>query len=92
MNRAELAWMLDELTDKATVIRGYAQMALECEHPNWSKQYINSIIRQIDKLSALNKVIATLYLNGDEHYDDDNYNSGCKSTTLNNLLSRDKYH
>lgn len=88
MNYEELKWMISELNDKAAVIRGYAQMALEYDHPNLSKKYINSIIRQIDKITALNSVITTLYLCGD----DDNHDSGCKSTTLNNLISQGKYH
>lgn len=88
MNKEGLIWMINELNDKATVIRGYAQMALQCDHPGWSKKYINSIIRQIDKISALNTVITALYLCDD----DDNHDRSCKSTTLNNLISHSKYH
>lgn len=88
MNRGELEWMIHELNDTSSVIRGYAQLALECEHPNWSKKYITSIIQQIDKLTALTTLISGLYLNGE----DDKCGGACKSTTLNNLISRGKYH
>lgn len=34
MNKGELKWMINELNDKSTVIRGYAQLALEVIIPN----------------------------------------------------------
>ncbi|MEG3072383.1 MAG: hypothetical protein HQP61_04505 [Peptococcaceae bacterium] len=88
MNKKELQWMINELNDKATVIRGYAQMALECDHPDWSKKYINSIIRQTDKIAALNTLIASLYLGKDEK----NCDSGCKSISQNSTASHNKCH
>ncbi len=88
MDREELKWMIDELNDKATVIRGYAQLALECEHPGRSKKYIKAIIRQIDRLSALNTVIETLYLCAD----DDSHDCGSKPAAPGDLVSHGKYH
>ncbi|NLI13527.1 hypothetical protein [Pelotomaculum propionicicum] len=64
MNKDELRWMLSELTEKNAVIRGYAQMALECDHPEWAMKYIFSIIQHIDKLTVLTSIITDLYLTG----------------------------
>lgn len=88
MNKEKLQWIINELNDKATVIRGYAQMALECDHPDWSKKYINSIIRQIDKIAALNTLITSLYLGKDE----ENCGAGCKSVSQNSTASHNKCH
>jgi len=88
VNKEELQWIINTLNDKATVIRGYAQMALQCDHPGWSKKYINSIIRQIDKIAALNALITSLYLGKDE----ENCDGGCGSVGLNNTASHSKYH
>ncbi len=63
MNKDELRWMLAELIEKNTVIRGNAQLALECDHPKWTKKYISSIIRHIDKITALTSIITDLFLN-----------------------------
>ena len=70
MNKDELKWMLSELNEKNTVIRGYAQLALECDHPKWARKYISSIIQHIDRITAVTSVIADLYLSGE---DDDCY-------------------
>lgn len=80
MKKGELKWMINELNDKKTVIRGYAQLALECDHPNWAKKYIASIIQQIDKLTTLTTIISDLYLDGE----DNSY--GCKSEDKDKLL------
>lgn len=72
MNKDELKWMLSELSEKNTVIRGYAQMALQCDHPKWARKYISSIIQHIDRITAVTSVIADLYLTGkDDDYDID---------------------
>ena len=88
MSKEELKWMINELNDRATVIRGYAQMALECDHPDWSKKYINSIIRQTDKIAALNILITSLYLSKNE----ENCDGGCKSVSQNSTASHNKCH
>jgi hypothetical protein len=82
VNKDELKWMINELNEKNTVIRGYAQLALECDHHNWAKKYIASIIQQIDKITALTTIISDLYLDGK----DDSCDSGSKSTALNDLI------
>ncbi len=64
MNKDELKWMLSELNEKNIIIRGYAQMALECDHPKWARKYISSIIQHIDKITALTSIITDLYLTG----------------------------
>ncbi len=64
MNKDELRWMLSELSEKNTVIRGYAQLALQCDHPKWARKYISSIIKHIDRITAVTSVIADLYLSG----------------------------
>ena len=88
MDKEELKWMIHELNDKSTVIRGYAQLAMECDHPNCSKKYIASIIRQIDKVTALTTIISDLYLDGEEGDCD----RDCKPTAPNNLIISGKYH
>lgn len=86
MNKGELKWMISELIDKNTVIRGYAQLALKCDHPNWAKKYITSIIQQIDKITALTTIITDLYLDGkDDSCDSDNFGRS-KSAALDNLI------
>jgi hypothetical protein len=82
VNKGELKWMINELNEKNTVIRGYAQLALECDHHNWAKKYIASIIQQIDKITALNTIITDLYLDGK----DDTTGSVSKSAALNDLI------
>jgi hypothetical protein len=94
VDRGELKWLISELNDKNTVIRGYAQMALKCDHPNWTKRYIASIIQQIDKISAVTAIITDLYLS-DKEDNSDSDNISCKSATLENLISRStniKFH
>jgi len=82
VNKGELRWMIHELNEKSSVIKGYAQMALECDHPHWSKKYIASIIQQVDKITAFTTIIYDLYLDGR----DDNCESCSKSNTLDNLI------
>lgn len=86
MNKGELKWMINELNERNTVIRGFAQMALECDHPVWAKKHISSIIQQIDKITALTSIISELYLGGkDDGCDSDGLS--CDSTeALNNLI------
>lgn len=94
MDKGELKWLISELNDKNTVIKGYAQMALKCDHPNWTKRYITSIIQQIDKITAVTAIITDLYLSGsDDNGDTDN----CirKSAALESLIARSsniKFH
>jgi hypothetical protein len=78
VNKGELRWMIHELNEMSSVIKGYAQLALECDHPHWSKKYIASIIQQVDKVTALTTIISDLYLNRDD--------SCYKSKTLDNLI------
>lgn len=79
MNMSELAGMLKKLNDEAAVIRGYARIALEKDQPNRSKKYIDSIIRQTDRITALNNLITALYLSGndDNHVPGRNINKCC---------------
>jgi hypothetical protein len=95
VDKGELKWLISELNDKNTVIKGYAQMALKCDHPNWTKRYITSIIQQIDKITAVTAIINDLYLSGsDDNSDSDNDNCS-KSATLENLIARSsniKFH
>lgn len=67
MNKEELKWMLNELNEKNTIIRGYAQLALECDHPRWARKYISSIIQHIDKITAVASIITDLYLSGKDN-------------------------
>lgn len=94
MDKGELKWLISELNDKNTVIKGYAQMALKCDHPNWTKRYITSIIQQIDKITAVTAIITDLYLSGsDDNCDNDNFIS--KSAALESLIARSsniKFH
>jgi hypothetical protein len=83
-----LKLMIAELNEKNTVIRGYAQLALKCDHPRWTKRYIASIIQQVDRITALNRIITDLYLsNTDNNNDSDNYSSS-GSAMLDSLISR----
>jgi hypothetical protein len=94
VDKGELKWLISELNDKNTVIKGYAQMALKCDHPNWTKRYITSIIQQIDKITAVTAIITDLYLSGsDDSGDNDNCIS--KSAALEDLIARSsniKFH
>ena len=94
MDKGELKWLISELNDQNTVIKGYAQMALKCDHPNWTKRYIASIIQQIDKITAVTAIITDLYLSGsDDSGDSDNCSS--KAAALENLMARSaniKFH
>ncbi len=86
MNKGELKWMINELNEKNTVIRGFAQMALECDHPVWAKKHISSIIQQIDKITALTAIISDLYLGGkDDGFDSDGL-SRDRTEVLNSLI------
>jgi hypothetical protein len=86
VNKGELKWMISELNEKNTIIRGYAQLALKCDHPKWTKRYIASIIQQIDRITALNTIITELYLiDKDDNNDSDN--SSSRSVTLDKLIS-----
>ena len=86
MDKGDLKWMISELNEKNTVIRGYAQLALRCDHPKWTKRYISSIIQQIDRITALNTIITDLYLSDkDDNNESDNISS--RSVTLDNLIS-----
>ena len=87
MEKGELKWMIAELNEKNTVIRGYAQLALKCDHPRWTKRYIASIIQQIDRVTALNRIITDLYLSDiDDNNESDNI-SRSRSATLDSLIS-----
>lgn len=98
MDKGALKWLISELNDKNTVIKGYAQMALKCDHPNWTKRYITSIIQQIDKITAVTAIITDLYLSGIDDSGDsgDSDNDNCsKSAAMENLIARSsniKFH
>jgi hypothetical protein len=94
VDKGELKWLISELNDKNTVIKGYAQMALKCDHPNWTKRYITSIIMQIDKITAVTAIITDLYLSGSDD-NDNNDNCSSKAAALENLIARSaniKFH
>lgn len=87
MNKGELKWMINELNEKNTVIRGFAQMALECDHPVWAKKHISSIIQQIDKITALTAIISELYLGSkDDSWDSDGLSGDRTEAALNSLI------
>lgn len=86
MNKDELRWMLSELSEKNTVIRGYAQLALQCDHPKWARKYISSIIKHIDRITAVTSVIADLYLSGKD--DDRNSDSAGGPAALAKIAAR----
>ena len=81
MNKDELKWMLSELSEKNNVIRGYAQLALECDHSKWARKYISSIIQHIDKLTALTSIITDLYLSGKDD-DSDSISVSSSNTAI----------
>ncbi|MFA4884892.1 MAG: hypothetical protein WC601_03810 [Desulfotomaculaceae bacterium] len=84
MNKDELKWMLSELS----IIRGNAQLALECDHPEWARKYISSIIRHIDKLTVLTAIITDLYLTGKDDDCDSNNVSGSDLAALAKIATR----
>lgn len=86
MNKGELQWMINELNEKNTVIRGFAQLALECDHPVWAKKHISSIIQQIDKITALTAIISELYLEGKDDSCDSDGLSSDRTEALNSLI------
>lgn len=90
MNKDELKWMLSELNEKNTIIRGYAQMALECDHPKWARKYISSIIQHVDRITALTSIITELYLTGKDDDCDSDSHSVSKSdpAALANIAAR----
>jgi hypothetical protein len=95
VDKGELKWLISELNDKNTVIKGYAQMALKCDHPNWTKRYITSIIQQIDKITAVTAIITDLYLSGSDDSGDSDNDNCSKSAALENLIARSsniKFH
>lgn len=85
MNKDELKWMLSELNEKNAVIRGYTQLALECDHPKWAKRYLLSIIKQTDQITSLTKLITDLYINSKDK--DCDWVSGNSPALLDNLVS-----
>jgi len=94
VDKGELKWLISEVNDKNTVIKGYAQMALKCDHPNWTKRYITSIIQQIDKITAVTAMITDLYLSSSDDSGDSDISSS-KSAALENLIARSsniKFH
>jgi hypothetical protein len=87
MNKDELRWMLAELMEKNTVIRGNAQLALECDHPKWAKKYISSIILHIDKITALTSIITDLFLN-EKNDDSDSDKVSASTAALAKISAR----
>ncbi len=88
MNKDELRWMLSELSEKNTVIRGYAQLALQCDHPKWARKYISSIIKHIDRITAVTSVVADLYLSDKGDGCDSDKVHGTSQTILAKIAAR----
>ncbi len=63
MKKDELKWMLLELNENIAVIRGYAQLALECDHNKWAARYLALILKQTDKITCLTNIVTDLYIN-----------------------------
>jgi hypothetical protein len=88
VNKDELRWMLAELNEKNALVRGYAQMALECDHPRWARKHISSIIRHIDKITALMSIITDLYLIGEDDVCENDSVSSRELVSLANIAAR----